>query len=236
MGIEEHDPLKHIFIAWFDQDNPAITNYSYQYPYESQFPDDIHLVYIGNNDTGFPANQEFELPVQKTNLSNNHLGSLKLAVFADQFNAMGQANYLSCLREPDYAGECRIMYSAEQGSRYFPPRETLTTGTPVTQTDITPDDSNENSSQEDTAAIEEKSEKKKSTKISKNPVTTSASSIKVPETGMNTKAEEGSIEFPWWLVGLIILGNVTLLWLFWPTPTKHRKNLKKTLDKKLKAR
>ena len=238
MGIEEHDPLNHIFMAWFDQDNHAITNYSYQYPYQNQFPDDIHLIYIGDKESysgaGFPANQEFELPIEVTGLSDNHLASIKVATFANQYNSMGQANYLSCTREYDYNAEvgCQIMYSAEQGSRYFPPRETIeqnqislvedpileisdesTFGTteaeipdgssPLTQSSLEGNDKNEIIAT--------------STKSTNEPIGT----IKAPETGTPTSECNKVVEFPWWLALLLMLGNATLLWLFWP---KNQKN------------
>ena len=238
MGIEEHDPLKHIFMAWFDQDNHAITNYSYQYPYQNQFPDDIHLIYIGDKETysstGFPANQEFELPIEVTGLSNNHLASIKVATFANQYNSMGQANYSSCTREYDYAPEvgCRIMYSAEQGSKYFPPRETIEqnqinltedsisetpdTPTPETGELETPDNSTllaQSSFTED-----DKNEfVVTSLKNTDEPIST----IKTPETGTLTHECNKVVEFPWWLALLLMLGNATLLWLFWPKTQKN---------------
>ena len=214
MGIEEHDPLNHIFMAWFDQENHAITNYSYQYTYQNQFPDDIHLIYIGDKEsysgTGFPANQEFELPIEVTGLSDNHLASIKVATFANQYNSMGQANYLSCTREYDYNAEvgCQIMYSAEQGSRYFPPRETTEAeipdgSSPLTQSSLEGNDKNEIIAT--------------STKSTNEPIGT----IKAPETGTSTSECNKVVEFPWWLALLLVLGNATLLWLFWP---KNQKN------------
>lgn len=234
MGIEEHDPLNHIFMAWFDQDNPAITNYSYQYPYENQFPDDIHLLYIGDKEsyssTGFPANQEFELPIQSTGLSNNQLASIKVATFANQYNSMGQANYLSCTREYDYNPEvgCRMMYSAEQGSRYFPPRETIEQN----QTNLTEDLNILVSSEApETEQLDNSttSNQPLATNDTNEIVITSLKNtneptdfaIKVPETGTLTNECNKVIEFPWWLALLLMLGNITLLWLFWP---KNQKN------------
>ena len=234
MGIEEHDPLNHIFMAWFDQDNPAITNYSYQYPYQNQFPDDIHLLYIGDKEsyssTGFPANQEFELPIQPTGLSNNQLASIKVATFANQYNSMGQANYLSCTREYDYEAEvgCQMMYSAEQGSRYFPPRETIEqnqtnfTDTPNTENpDILASGIPETKELGDSTILNHDDTNEIVVTSLKNTNEPTDFAIKVPETGTLTNECNKVVEFPWWLALLLMLGNATLLWLFWP---KNQKN------------
>ncbi len=256
-GIEEHDPLQHIFLAWFNQDNSAITNYSYQYPVENQFPADIHLLYANNansySDSGFPANQEFELPINQTNLSENHLGSIKVAVFANQFNSMGQANYLSCLREDDYEVDvgCQIMYSAEQGSRYFPPRETLeqndNINNPVSSegqnmalndeninTEANPYAASTNTEPNDSPERQEVTESPRSNSEalqvndSITPVETMTtsleSSIKAPDTGSYTSLCKKIIEFPWWLAILLVIGDITLMWLFLP---KNSKKLQK---------
>ena len=228
MGIEEHDPLNHIFMAWFNQDNSAITNYSYQYPYQNQFPDDIHLLYIGDKESfgngNFPSNQEFELPIHQTSLANNHLASIKVATFANQYNSMGQANYLSCTREPDYTigVECRIMYSTEQGPRYFPPRETIeqvqsssdvsSNEGPATLGSETLDNTQLSNSEDNLNGL---------TSASPRNENESANTIKTPETGTLTNECNKVIEFPWWLALLLMLGNATLLWLFWP---KNQKN------------
>ncbi|MBQ2623401.1 hypothetical protein IJG12_03745 [Candidatus Saccharibacteria bacterium] len=228
MGIEEHDPLNHIFMAWFNQDNSAITNYSYQYPYQNQFPDDIHLLYIGDKESfgngSFPSNQEFELPIHQTGLVDNHLASIKVATFANQYNSMGQANYLSCIREPDYAVgvECRMMYSAEQGPRYFPPRETIeqiqsTSDTsPVEEPTILTLETSDNS--QISTSEDNFSELVSTSPRNENELT---NTMKAPETGTFTNECNKVIEFPWWLALLLMLGNATLLWLFWP---KNQKN------------
>lgn len=57
----------------------------------------------------------------------------------------------------------------------------------------------------------------------------SSQTIKSPNTGTNTNpCNQRTVEFPWWLVILIALGDIVVLWLFWP---KSHKKSKKVLDK-----
>lgn len=50
---------------------------------------------------------------------------------------------------------------------------------------------------------------------------------KAPDTGsMSSPCVQKTTEFPWWLCIIIALGDMAVLWLFWPTPKSH-KNPKK---------
>lgn len=58
---------------------------------------------------------------------------------------------------------------------------------------------------------------------------TTSQGVKAPSTGTATSpCGQKTIEFPWWLVILIALGDIVVLWLFWP---KSHKKPKKVLDK-----
>ena len=61
------------------------------------------------------------------------------------------------------------------------------------------------------------------------------SPLSSPETGAPT-AENGSIEFPWWLGAIILLSFLALCWLFWPISQKDRKISRKPIDKAKKLR
>ncbi len=55
----------------------------------------------------------------------------------------------------------------------------------------------------------------------------SSQTIKSPNTGTNTNpCNQRTVEFPWWLVILIALGDIVVLWLFWPK--SHKKSKKST--------
>ncbi|MBO7718235.1 hypothetical protein J6S37_01930 [Candidatus Saccharibacteria bacterium] len=48
-------------------------------------------------------------------------------------------------------------------------------------------------------------------------------SPKAPNTGTNTEAcNQKTIEFPWWLAAMIAVGDVVVMWLFWPNNRKNR--------------
>lgn len=57
--------------------------------------------------------------------------------------------------------------------------------------------------------------------------------LKAPETGNNTKkASGGSIEMPWWMIAINVVGLLSLLWLLLPTKKpKSQKKPRKTIDK-----
>ena len=129
MGISERHQLDFIFAAWFDHSEGLIGHYNHELPIEPQFPDDLHLIYAGdarsfNAINGFPVAEEFYLPVNPTGLQNNSRGIIELATYGGQYNSGGHINYSSCLTSPEYfVGEkCQLMFSAEKGHLYLPPR------------------------------------------------------------------------------------------------------------------
>ena len=263
MGIDEHYPLDYIFMAWFNQHNLNITNYYYAYPDEAQFPDDLHIIYSSGEYQGgaFPSNQKFTLPINHTGLRDNPLGRIYLATFGEQYNSKGSVDYVSCLRAPDYTSgtECRLMFSADNGEQYMPPRETPTQNNDIVtlqtndgsntsnsndnnfdenstnESNVTPGQSETQSENPDTKQPESSSENSvvitQGTEQASKAIPTAIPSIKTPETGDNTMGNESAVEFPWWLGLIVVLNFATLLWLFWPSSSKNRKNHKKTIDR-----
>lgn len=246
MGIDEHYPLDYIFMAWFNEHNPNITNYYYAYPDEAQFPDDLHIIYSSGEYQGgtFPSNQKFELPLNQTGLRDNPLGRIYLATFGEQYNSKGSVDYVSCLRAYDYTPgtDCHLMFSADYGEQYLPPRETIIqdADTVTLQANEGNDNPNGDNSGSDNLDNSNTTSKQSDTlqentttlaQETKQALQTPATTIKAPETGDNTAGNESAIEFPWWLGLIIALNFSALLWLFWPTSTKNRKNLKKPIDK-----
>lgn len=312
MGIKDPHPLDYVFIAWFNKINGAIGNYNHELPIESQFPDDLHLLYANDSasfsKTGFPSNQPFILPINKTNLEENISGRLDIATFGEYYNSKGTVNYSSCLREPDYSEglECKLMFSAERGFKYFPPRNTIisnnenepnigdnnnSNGPNITNEENTENIANSSnleytsttSSEANTdgqvSTREDLSNNKEKTQIAnkhslsqKNNLTHKANplslrknmtaedlyipkreqnqtaiisnesstrniaplssdrNITLPKTGKLESGCRRVVEFPWWLIILMILGDIIVLWFFWP------KKSEKTLDKGKKVR
>lgn len=152
MGIEERDPLRYVYIAWSLQGKSDIGNINPDLPLESQLDlNDAQIVYAGDSTQfgpeGFPSNQVFALPINNTSLSSNTRGHLLANTYGyDFYNASTGINYSSCLNSPDYiSGEsCDLMFSAGQGSRYFPHNlvNRISTTTEVdTQSDLSQDGS-----------------------------------------------------------------------------------------------
>lgn len=256
-GINEIQPLEFIFLAWFDQINGQIGNYNHHLPIESQFSNDLHLLYANSTESygveGFPANIPFSLPIQKTNLKDNNLGYLYLAIFGENYNSKGYLDYSSCLKDYEEGMTCELMFSPGRGYRYFPLQETILENeqdeTEFITEEILKEDGNEIATLEinDTDTVEESKgvgdldESKdiktiKDTKEVKSAVknletNSPINSIKAPDTG--AKSCEKVIEFPWWLGVLIIFGNIVFLWFFGPN---FKKTFIKPLDKKLRVR
>ena len=240
MGIDEHHPLEYIFMAWFYEHNPNITNYYYAYPDEEQFPDDLHTIYSSDNYLGgtFPSNQIFTLPINKTNLRDNPLNRIYVATFGEQYNSMGSIDYASCLRAPDYTPgtKCQLLISADYGEKFLPPRNTLLQSNELAVTMQDPSEQTSNENEEEQQKPDDNAEEagygseEKDTKVvQKNNDLIGASTAKVPETGTATK-EEGNAS-DWWL-GLVIAPSIlALIWLCLPISSKSPKNNKKSVDK-----
>lgn len=234
-GIEEKESLVFVFLAWFDNVNGQIGNYDHYLPIESQFSDDLHLLYAGDAETfdikGFPANTPFELPINNTGLINNSLGRIYQAVFGQHYNSKGYTDYSSCLANYEEGKSCILMFSASRGYGYFPPREN------VIENEQNIDDDEEDVDLETVSYTEPSTNKPneepsprieqsvEDNKIEQAPIIIP----KTPNTGNSTKTCEKTIEFPWWLSIVLLLGNITALWLF--LPQKSSKNRKKVLTK-----
>lgn len=247
-GINEKQPLEFIFLAWFDKINGQIGNYDYNLPIEPQFSDDLHLVYASEatsySKDGFPTNIPFKLSINSTNLSENHIGRLYIAVFGENYNSKGYLDYSSCLQEVDYKDgtTCKLMFSSGGSYRYLPSRETLLENgqdkTELITEETLKGDEDEIAIPEDitaefngTDAIEEpkvvrdldktkdiKDTKKVESTIKNLATNFPSNSIKAPDTGV--KPCEKVIEFPWWLGILIVIGNIVFLWFFGPNSKK----------------
>lgn len=230
-GIEEIQPLDFIFLAWFNQINGQIGNYNHYLPIEPQFSDDLHLLYADSADSfspeGYPANTPFELSINSTNLTENTLGYIYIAVFGDSFNSKGYLDYSSCLEDYREGETCELMFSPGRGYSYLPSRETNE------QTESETTEEFEIASQVETESPDETETEDLGIvrKITESENRPKLDSIKAPNTGGNIASScEKVVEFPWWLGILLIIGNITVLWFFGP-----KKSIK-SLDKKQKVR
>ena len=253
MGEEWHDPLRHIFIAWFDdlKNSSEIGRYYYAYPPEQIFSTMPHIVYR-SGDENYPSGQEFELSVNPDEMRDNPHGRVSLAVFADQFNSMGYTDYRSCLNDPDYTPgtECRLMLSSDGDSRFMPPRETTfvaqafgeqpgsdTSGQTEDTTDATAgdtqvkDQTTEGDQEPQVQADLSTETTEQSTAASDDDHRVTTNEIKAPETGIIERFIDTARELPWWFIAIVLVNILAIVWLFWPTHKDSPKISKKPIDK-----
>lgn len=233
MTGEEHKiEFQDFHFSWYEENFEKLNYYSGNYSnYKRQIRNneipEIHNIYSyisaldGKNP--FPANQEVEIDATGTNLMNDAHKNIHFYVNSERnFNAVGGAQYKGCTLDPDYVPgmECRLMFSGIMGPKYMPPKENR-----ASTEEPTPAPAPEKPTPEEPT--------KKEVAQTENP--TSFETVKAPKspnTGTFTSpCISKTIEFPWWLVGLIALGDAAVLWLFWPKPKNRQKSTKKLLTK-----
>ena len=187
-------------------------------------------------------NQEFEISVGGSNLNQNTSGEIAYGAYADPyFNAAGRFIYTSCLSEPDYVEgiECKMMVSPEKGIKFFPPRETTEAAEPTDYGDID-NDSQDGLTGQDDVNLRDDETSEQPEALTAQSETDSGGTIpelalgkntslqvvdvmpKTPNTGTySNPCAQKTVEFPWWLVVIIALGDAAILWLFWPRGKKH---------------
>lgn len=238
MGVEERADLTHIYFGWFDDWSGQIYNYD-RNQFASGLPG-LHTMYRGdeaeNGPGWFPAGEEIELSATGSDLANNTSGKIDYAAFADPyFNAQGYFDISSCLNSPDYevGEECRLMFSGDQWVSYFPPRNEIE---PIANEEPTTSEVNEGGEQPTLNNLEKPIVLSENTvAISTNQADQATGTIKAPNTGSITNpCSQKTIEFPWWLMIMIALGDMIVLYLFWSQKTREK--CKKGLDKKTNVR
>lgn len=238
MGIEEHADLTHLYFGWFDDWSGQIYNYNYDQFTDGTMPG-LHTMYVGDaSEYGagwIPTREEVELSVAGSDLIRNTSGKIDYAAFADPyFNAQGYFDVSSCLNAPDYTEgtECKLMISSDRWVSYFPPRDEIRLeNEDIVDSAFNDDIQNElNGSLSQTESLENAGNeqvKNEQPATTENTIYTKDNFIKSPNTGtMTNPCPSRTIEFPWWLVILIALGDAVVLWLFWPNKSskKSQKN------------
>ena len=235
-GIEEKQPLDFIFLAWFDHENGEIGNYNHNLPIEPQFSETPHLLYAGDaepfNTEYFPSNQPIELPLNSTNLKDNHLGIIYAATFGENYNSKGYFDYSSCFENYEEGDTCELVFSPGHGYAYLPVKEkTMYVDGLGEITYIEKYPKEENEEVEENIIAEEKPEEKEIEEKEKTDDSLIRNIPKTPNTGNYTNGCEKKVEFPWWIVPILVLGDAAVLWLF--LPQKSQKKSKKHLTKNL---
>lgn len=240
MGIEEKLEIEHLFIGWFENWVGQIYNYDHNSFTNGSIPG-VHILYDSTveDPTVIIPWQENELPMFEPNISDNVLGKLDYAIFAkeNKFNAQGAFDYSNCIKSSDYEPglECKMYISADHWVAYFPPRNEIEPKEPTSQnpsTDNTPSDSEPTPPVEESLVVEqpiidrgtELSEESREDSVSNEATLSLAPDIKAPNTGIGSC--DRAVEFPWWFMLMLLIGDIVALWLFWPTKSKKsRKNV-----------
>ena len=171
-------------------------------------------------------NKEIELTItENQDLLNDPSHQILYILREDDYavNTAGFAQYQTCFQEGSgYQDgmECQIRFDDYMNVIYVP----------VATEEITPGSeqpSGEGATTEDGAentmvATDVTAENASGEGYGGAGIISASNTVKSPETGANTKTQDGNTatEFPWWLGLIFGLGALTLTWLFWPKKTK----------------
>lgn len=252
MGIKETINLNRIYLGWLENDVERIYRDGMDPDkyVQNEIPGAHHIYYwqFGDaTDNIIQHNTETTITATGINQNDTHQIIYNADSRGHGFSAYGRFNYSNCLSEPDYkAGdECRLMFSAEKGQAYYPPRETITdiiafaerienntdpdsTNTDLASIDI---DSTGLGSTNDEVGSLDTQDNNTTPQLSMNgplegnqTLLAENNTPKAPNTG--AAANSQNAEFPWWLGAIIISGITILIWFFRPNHEKPQKSQK----------
>lgn len=187
---------------------------------------------------------EYSMLIDPEFLKEYKPSRIKYSSKANYFNRSTSTDFYSCSNAEDFPNGTCVLYVSAKDFRYtfteiqegsspeedepdVEPIEELTPEPEPIPEDPIPEEPTPDSPQEDQipeAPIEEPtttSEDKNATLSILSPST----EPKAPDTGtMTNLCKEKTIEFPWWLIGLIAFGDAAVLWLFWPKNRNPKKS------------
>ncbi len=127
IGIIHKQHLTGLHLSWFEGSADQIYNFNREEFLSGRIPG-IHVIYDAtseeNGENWIPGWKEVELPAEAPGLAQNSSGIIAVALDAIESNLRGFQDYSSCFDDPDYTSgaECRLMFSADHGYRFFVPR------------------------------------------------------------------------------------------------------------------
>lgn len=212
--------------------------------------------FTSDNPIELQKDQEIEYPMMTNleNLENYNLSHIRYSTRANYFNGSMITGPVSCLYATNLLnGKC-VLYVSARDFRYMFEGEVEKPAEPEQPIEPTePEEPEEPTKPEEPDAPtepgqpiqpEEPTEPGQPIQPTepKTPVETTTtynvpmndtnSTPLSPNTGtFTTPCVSKTIEFPWWLIGLIALGDAAVLWLFWPKPKNRQKSTKKLLTK-----
>ena len=224
MGSHDYySDVSELYIGQYRQGYSGDLSYSIKNNIEDP---DLNILYFGarlfTSEGLIPSDIEIELPlVNQLSLSDDM--DQRISVSYTNTNRASYSfsfNYSNCVNSPDYQEgmECQIRYFGfDQPPFYVPamPREEPVSDTIDEQ--FATDDQNVLGVQS-TQDVERTEGYGGSSDGS---TANSSITIKTPYTGALTEECAKSVEFPWWLIALILLGNAAIIW--WFIPARKRK-------------
>lgn len=241
MDIEEKLTIENLYIGWTETWLGHGYYHNFVAPFDDTMPG-VHQLFNSETEDSrlIVPWQENEFPMLEPDISGNTSGVLYYTIYAENemFNAQGTFNYSSCMNTSDYqeGTECKMYVSGDRWVSYFPPRDAIVDDDPIENlgetniNELTTIETTDTSDHVDTKQQEGTKEVMILQVVQDN--IENQAIPKAPHTGEYATIPDShkTIDFPWWLAILIVLGGVTLLWLFWP------KKSKKPLDKNKRVR
>lgn len=253
-GIHEQGVLNELAMVWIKDRSDYLRYVDFLRSGEENF--NISTIYYGNSEVygagWLPANTEVTLDVSGADLAHNTSGIIDFSISVDPLGGSGVVDYSMCYSDPEYVSgmDCRLRISEDMKIGYFPVvREEILS---IEEDDVDDADIDKNIENEavDVAkeilsvTLENNDEKvknvvEKTEDAQRNYAeegnadpkmdvqiadSSDGSEIEVPIAGGECRRQ---IIFPWWILVLIILGDIVVMWLFWPENGKKCKKVQK---------
>ena len=204
MGSDNYiSDISDLFIAQFDSGYMNSVGYYVRNNIENPHMQLLFTGFESANGAGWlPSNTEVEIPIDGLSLSPD-----KEQIMAVSYTDNSQANYglyfnySSCVNSPEYQDgmECQIRYANLDVPIFYVPVVPEEPATPAPETDIYEDEGYGNASGDSSGHLVE---------VVPTP--------KTPNTGVASEECTKKVDFPWWLMALMLLGDVIAVWWFLP--------------------
>ena len=251
IGIHEYGVLNELAVVWI-KDRGNYPKYV-DFLRSGEENSNISTIYYGNSEVygagWLPANTEVVLDVSGADLAHNTSGIIDFSISVDPLGGSGVVDYSMCYSDPEYVSgmDCELRISEDMKIGYFPVvREEILN---IEEDDADIDENIENEAVDVTKEIlnvtlENNDEKHENIiKEAKNVTRNYAEKGNAdPKMDVQIADEEDDFEvevpiaggeclrqiiFPWWILVLIILGDIVVMWLFWPENDKNGKKVEK---------
>lgn len=253
-GIHEQGVLNELAMVWIKDRSDYLRYVDFLRSGEEN--SNISTIYYGNSEVygagWLPANTEVTLDVSGADLAHNTSGIIDFSISVDPLGGSGVVDYSMCYSDPEYVlgMDCKLRISEDMKIGYFPVvREEILS---IEEDDVDDADIDKNIENEavDVAkeilsvTLENNDEKIKNVvektedaqrNYAEEGNADSKMDVQIADSGDGSEIEvpiaggecRRQIIFPWWILVLIILGDIVVMWLFWPENGKKCKKVQK---------